>query len=245
MKKYQIGLAAAALAASLATSANAASINSVAAGSVSVVGAPCCQDGQVFTNILLDAAANRSNYLVFNVSSLNTQLGGRDAASATLTINAPAAGFYSSADTTETFTLWDFTGNATALAGYNFSNHPNAAGAEAIRQDLRSGTSYGSAVINKPVGGALPSIQIVLNAEGIAALNDAMDSADTLFVLGGFSDTLVGQQLLFQSSTGGSAIASLDVSPVPLPGAIWLFGTVLLGLGAKQWRKRTAAAAVA
>jgi hypothetical protein len=242
---YQIGLAAAALAASLATSANAASINSVAAGSVSVVGAPCCQDGQVFSNIILDAANNRSNYLVFDVSSLNTQLAGRDAASATLTINGAASGFYSSADSTETFTLWNFTGNRTALAGYNFSNHPNATDAETIRQDLRSGTSYGSAVISKPANGKLPDITITLNAEGIAALNAAMDSADMLFVLGGFSDTLTGSQLLFQSSTGGNAIASLDVSAVPLPGAIWLFGTVLLGLGAKQWRKRTAAAAVA
>ena len=151
MNKYQIGLAAAVLAASFVNNANAATINNVASGSVAVVGADCCRTGQVFSNIILDAANNRSNYLVFDLSSLASQLAGQDARSATLTLTQP--GFYGSADPTETFTLWDFTGDVTALKGYGFTNPPNAADAAAIREDLRSGISYGSTVISQPAGG--------------------------------------------------------------------------------------------
>ena len=61
MNKYQIGLAAAVLAASFVNNANAATINNVASGSVAVVGADCCRTGQVFSNIILDAANNRGN----------------------------------------------------------------------------------------------------------------------------------------------------------------------------------------
>ena len=49
MNKYQIGLAAAVLAASFVNNANAATINNVASGSVAVVGADCCRTGQVFS----------------------------------------------------------------------------------------------------------------------------------------------------------------------------------------------------
>ena len=125
------------MAASFVNNANAATINNVASGSVAVVGADCCRTGQVFSNIILDAANNRSNYLVFDLSSLASQLAGQDARSATLTLTQP--GFYGSADPTETFTLWDFTGDVTALKGYGFTNPPNAADAAAIREDLRSG----------------------------------------------------------------------------------------------------------
>lgn len=236
MNKYLIGVAAAVLAASVFTNANAASVTNTASGSVAVVGAECCPQGQVFNNIILDAAANRSNYVVFDLSPLAAQLAGQDVGSATLTFTAP--GFYSSPDATESLTLWDFTGNLAALKSYSFSNPPSATDAAAIRQDLRSGISYGSTVISKPTSGGLTNISITLNAAAIAALNNTLDSANLLFAIGGFSDTLTGNQLLFQTSGGG---ARLDVDPVPLPGAVWLFGTALLGWGATRWRKRAAA----
>jgi hypothetical protein len=241
VKKYQIGLAAAVLAGSFVNNANAATINNVASGSVAVVGADCCRTGQVFPNIILDAANNRSNYLVFDLSSLSGQLAGQDAASATLTLTQP--GFYSSADPTETFTLWDFTGDITALKGYGFNNPPNEADAAAIREDLRSGISYGSTVISRPASGALSSITIMLDHEAIAAINSTLDSASLLFAIGGFSDTLTGQQLLFQSSVGGSNIARLDVIPVPIP-AVGLPGMVMAlgGMIVFARRRRKAAA---
>ena len=83
--------AAAVLAASFVNNANAATINNVASGSVAVVGADCCRTGQVFSNIILDAANNRSNYLVFDLSSLASQLAGQDARSANLTLLSPAS----------------------------------------------------------------------------------------------------------------------------------------------------------
>lgn len=241
MNKYQIGLAAAVLAASFVNNANAATINNVASGSVAVVGADCCRTGQVFSNIILDAANNRSNYLVFDLSSLASQLAGQDARSATLTLTQP--GFYGSADPTETFTLWDFTGDVTALKGYGFTNPPNAADAVAIREDLRSGISYGSTVISQPAGGPLSSITITLDPMAIAAINSTLDSANLLFAIGGFSDTLTGQQLLFQSSGGGPNIARLDVVPVPI-GGVGLPGMVMAlgGIIALARRRRKAAA---
>ena len=176
MNKYQIGLAAAVLAASFVNNANAATINNVASGSVAVVGADCCRTGQVFSNIILDAANDRSNYLVFDLSSLASQLAGQDARSATLTLTQP--GLYGSADPTETFTLWDFTGDVTALKGYGFTNPPNAADAAAIREDLRSGISYGSTVISQPAGGPLSSITITLDPMAIAAINSTLELSE-------------------------------------------------------------------
>ena len=117
-------------------------------------------------------------------------------------------------------------GDVTALKGYVFSNPPNAADAAAIREDLRSGISYGSTVISRPAGGALSSITIMLDHEAIAAINSTLDSASLLFAIGGFSDTLTGQQLLFQSSAGGPNIARLDVIPTPIP-AVGLPGMVM------------------
>jgi hypothetical protein len=239
VKQYQIWLAAAALAVSFANSANAVTVNNVASGSVAVVGAPCCQTGQVFPNIILDGANNRSSYLIFDVSSL----AGQQVGSATLTLTQP--GFYSSADATETLTLWNFSGNVNALNSYSFQNPPNATDAAAIRDDLRSGTSFGSAVISKPANGALPNITVTLNADGIEALNDALNSPDSRFVLGLFSDTLAGPQVLFQSGGGGPGIAQLDVNPVPLPAALPLFASVLAGGGLIAWRRKRKAAAAA
>jgi hypothetical protein len=241
VNKYQIRFAAAALAASFVNNANAATVNNVASGSVAVIGPACCVNGQVFGNIILDAANNRSNYLVFNLNSLASQLAGQEAGSATLTLTQP--GFYGSADSTETFALWDFTGDVTALNGYGFANPPTAAVAAAIRDDLRSGISYGSTVISRPALGPLSNITIALNSEAIAAINSTLDSASLLFAIGGFSDTLTGQQLLFQSSSGGPNIARLDVAPVPIP-AVGLPGMVMAlgGMIAFARRRRKAAA---
>lgn len=236
MKKYQIGLATIALTAAFSLNANAATVSNLSSGSVAVVGAPCCFTGQIFPNILLDAANNRSNFLVFDLSSLEAQLAGKDVGSATLTITQP--GFYGSADPTETYTLWDYTGSVSALKA-----PLSGADAAAIRDDLRSGISYGSVTIPKPANGALSDIVITLDAAAIAALNIVLDSTNPFFVVGGFSDTLTGNQLLFQTSGGGPNIARIDAAAVPgpivgagLPGLV----TVLGGLIALRRRRMTA-----
>ena len=149
MKKRQLaGLAVAALVATFANSAEASTISNIASGSVAVVGAGG-NTGQVFPNIILDAANNRSDYMVFDLSSLAGQSIGR---TATLTITQP--GFYTSSDASETFTLWNFTGDVNALASYSYpSIQPTGAVAAAMRDDLRSGTSYGSVAISGPSSG--------------------------------------------------------------------------------------------
>jgi hypothetical protein len=202
-------------------------------------GPACCVNGQVFGNIILDAANNRSSYLVFNLNSPASQLAGQEAGSATLTLTQP--GFYGSADATETFALWDFTGDVTALNGYGFASPPTAAVASAVRDDLRSGISYGSTVISHPAFGPLSNITITLNSEAIAAINSTLDSANLLFAIGGFADMLTGQQLLFQTSGGGANTARLDVIPVPGPivGAGIPDLVMVMGFGGlAAWRRR-------
>lgn len=227
MNKLQLGLAAAALAVSCVGATHAASVTNTGAGSVSAV--------NTFPNIILDAANNRSNYFVFDLNSLLGQLGGQSAASATLTITNP--GFYGSTDATETFTLWDFSGDVNALNSYRYPS-PQPADAVAVRDDLRSGISYGSVVISKPESGPLQNVVITLTADAIAAINSTLGLENRLFAIGGFSDTLTGNQLLFQSS-GGAPNATLDVQAVPIPAAAWLFGSAVMGLGALR-RKRAA-----
>lgn len=228
MNKFQLGLVAGALAVGMAGSVSAASIANVASGSVSAV--------NTFNNIILDGSNDRSNYLVFDLGSLVDQLGGLSVASATLTITSP--GFYGSQDGTESFTLWDFGGDANALRNYSYPrNQPTDP--VAVRDDLRSGVSYGSVEISRPETGLLSSVTITLNANAIADINSTLGSAYSLFVLGGFSDTLTAGQVLFQTS-GVAPNAILDVQPVPLPAAAWLLGSGLMGLGIFRRRRLTA-----
>lgn len=226
MNKLKLSLAVAALAVGINGTASAASISNVASGSVSAV--------NTFNNIILDAANNRSNYLVFDLGALVSQLGGQAVGSATLTITSP--GFYGSADDTETYSLWDFTGDVTALKNYKYPS-PQPLNAVAVRDDLRSGISYGNVVISKPASGPMQSVTITLNANAIAGINNSLGLANHLFAIGGFSDTLTGNQVLFQTS-GIAPNATLDVQPVPVPAAAWMFGSAVLGLGALGRKRR-------
>ena len=143
VNRNRIGLAAVAIAACFAGSAGAATVQNTNSGSVSLINSGT--QGQVFPNIIL-SGQDRSNYLVFDLSAVAAQLAGTAAGSATLTISSP--GFYSSADATENYSLWDFSGDMTALRGYGFTTPPSAAAATTLLADLRTASSYGSAVID-------------------------------------------------------------------------------------------------
>jgi hypothetical protein len=231
---HRLGLASAVLAVAFVGSAQAATVQNTKSGSVAVINNGTA--GQVFPNILLSGTDDRSNYLIFDLTTLAGQLAGQSAGSATLTLTSP--GFYSTPDATENYSLWDFSGDVTALQTYGFATPPNATVAAAVRDDLRSGTLYGSTVISKPVSGGLPNLVITLNAAALAAINSTLGAPSKFFVIGGFSDSLTngGLQYLFQSSSGGPGIASLDVQPVPLPAALWLVGSGLMGLGTLRRR---------
>lgn len=241
MNIHRTGLAAAVIAAGFfsVANANAAIVQNTNSGSVAVTNGGTA--GQVFGNILLSGTDDRSNYLVFDLGTLASQLGGLPAGAATLTITSP--GFWGTPDATENFSLWDFTGDVAALRSYGFSNPPSAAAATAIRDDLRSGISYGSAVLSRPASGGMSNVVVTLNADAVAAINSTLGSTYKFFAIGGFSDSLAdgGLQYLFNSSGGGPGIASLDVAPVPVPAALWLLSSGLAGLGALRRRKLAAA----
>lgn len=227
MYRYYVGLVAAALVAGFASNANALSVNSTGIGSVGIVGAPCCQAGQVFTTLQLDSGADRSNYMVFDLSSLASQLGTQDVGSATLTIS----GLFSYSITQAgTYNLYD-SSNAATLAGITGYTNLSLATGTTLRDDLRTGNLYGTATLSP----GETSIVITLTAAAIADINAAIDSSGSkLFAIGGYSSGLQGYN--FNSSY--AAIGTLDVQPVPLPAALPLFATGLAGMGLLGWRRR-------
>jgi hypothetical protein len=242
VNKLKTGLIMAGLA-SVAGHAFAAPVENVASGSVAIVSNGSTP--QVFNNLLLDPDANRSNYLVFDLNQIRAQLGGQQLGSATLTITNP--GTYATGNASETFSLWDFGGDVNALRNYGFSTPPSSvAVATAVRDDLRSGTSYGSTVINNPAPGSLGPISIVLNEAGVAGLNAALGTAAQFFALGGYANiagTGAGHYLFISSNgTGslGAGNARLDVQPVPVPAALWLLGSGVAALGGAIRRRRSA-----
>lgn len=247
MKKLILGLASAVVATGFAGMACAVPVQNVASGSVAALPSG---SGQVFNTLLLNPDANRSNYLVFDLSELAAGLGGLGVASATLTLTNP--GLYQTGNASETYTLWDFSGDVDALRNYTFGAPPSGAAAAAVRDDLRGGTSFGSVVIGNPAPGALGPVSIVLNAAGIAALNGALASSEQYFAIGGYAD-IAGSpfQYLFNASVGsgpnastggGNAMLDVQAATVPAPAAFWLLGGGLLGIGAAR-RRRTASAA--
>lgn len=218
-----------ALTAGTVNNASAASVDSIALGSVAVVGAACCQTGQVFNTLQLDADANRSNYLVFDLASLAGQLGGQNIASATLTIT----GLFSFSITQAgTFNLYDFGGDLNALKNYGFANPPSLATATAVRDDLRQGDLYGTVSLTP----GATSIVVTLSAEAIADLNNTVDGAGSkLFAIGGFSPTLTSG---YNFNSSYAAVGHLDVTPTPVPAALPLFVSGIAALGAFGLRNR-------
>lgn len=99
------------------------------------------------------------NFFVLNIPNITDEIVG-----ATLSIQNPAGGGYTSPDATETWELYDVTTPiATLTAG--------GAGLVAIFDDLGGGTTYGSASVSAASDGKY--VNVVLNASAIAALNAA------------------------------------------------------------------------
>ena len=81
-------------------------------------------------------------------------------------------------------------------------------------------------------GGVIGSVE---DAASIAITNQTTQTTvSNLFALSGTSDNLI--------DLGASGFQNIELSPVPLPAAAWLFGTALLGFaGAKRARRRVRA----
>jgi hypothetical protein len=233
VKKFKLGLVAAAMAAGFAGAANA-SVDNIAGGRLFY---NANTSDSYLTPGLNLAGATTANYVIFSVADLADSLGGVVAAGATLTFNGP--GTLSTVN--QDFSLWSFEGDSSLLlnesqlaAANNGAAYRDAvitANAPAWLSDLQSGTSYGSAALT---GGFAFSMD--LNLDGVAAINAAMSAGDEYFVIGGFAPELYA----FLGTPGGLGAASLDLAPVPVPAAVWLLGSALAGLGMLRRRNQTA-----
>jgi hypothetical protein len=180
------------------------------------------------------------NWLIFDL----TFLLGRTVTSANLTVFGNNSGNYESPDPSETYVLYDYSGDKAQLV--------LGTGGVAAFTDLGNGTSYGQATVSGPAG---PMGQISIDLSS-AALNDIMAAGASLtdprFVIGGallslsrpafpqneLLFSLSGQNLLFPI-----ARLTLEVaSPVPLPGALPLFASALGLAGLLGYRRKRRAA---
>ena len=185
-----------------------------------------------------NTGATYNNWLAFNLAAF----AGQAITSATLTFYG-GNGTYGGTDPSETLGLFNYAGSINALVG-DQQFRPD------IYNDLGTGASYGTKTISS---GPLQQFSVTLTAEAITALNAAANNpSDQRFVIGG---SLLSVAAIHDSSnyyTDGAlfvangptpalehaAFLSLEVSPVPLPGALVLFGSGLGGLAMLGYAKR-------
>jgi hypothetical protein len=178
------------------------------------------------------------NWLIFDLVLLSPQfLAGQTVTSANLTFFGNNSGNYESPDPSETYVLYDYTGDKLQLV--------LGTGGVAAFADLGSGASYGQTTVSGPAG-PMGEISIDLLP---AALNDIMAAGanlDQRFVIGGallsLSRPTTQNELLFSfSGLNGPLAAQLTLelaSPVPLPGALPLFVSALGLAGVFSYRRK-------
>jgi hypothetical protein len=180
--------------------------------------------------------ATYRNWLAFDLSALT----GKKVASATL-IFYGNNGVYASPKQSETLGLFAYGGSINSL----LAGHTGVG----IYNDLGTGADYGSTAVSQGYG----QISISLTAAAISALNAALnDPNDQRFVIGGALTSIAlihdgsnwysdGQLFRINGPTPAldqAAFLNLNVSEVPLPAALPLFASALIGGGVIAWRKR-------
>ncbi len=156
------------------------------------------------------------NWFVFDLSAIGA------VSSATLrayNIASPPGtepGFISS-DASETWSLFDIVTNINSLM--------DGTGGLSAFNDLAAGTGYGSQNVSTADNGAY--VEVTLNASALAAISSAAGN----FGIGGALTTLggSGDEKLFWYSHEDPRV-ELVVNTIPVPAAVWLFGSGLLGL---------------
>ena len=126
---------------------------------------------------------------------------------------------YLSTDLTETYSLFDVSTDIGTLTG--------GTGGVAAFNDLGSGVGYGSYIASAADNGTF--IEIILNSAAISALN----AANGDIALGGALTTLgsIGEEHLFSFSQDNPSVELVvSTSTIPIPAALWLFGSGLVGL---------------
>ncbi len=180
---------------------------------------------------------NQNNYTLYDLSAFS----GMEVISASVKYYQNGSGkYWYGADTLALYdisTSIDLVDNAYNVSSSFTTTYPNITG-QSIYNDLQSGVVLGStSVIN-----TYPSAQwinIVFNSAGLADINTYIGS---LYGIGGTCTTCLANStgqgnddyLLGFSSEDGQAILTLELqalpAAVPVPAAIWLFGSGLLGL---------------
>ncbi|HYE63971.1 MAG TPA: Calx-beta domain-containing protein, partial [Pyrinomonadaceae bacterium] len=129
------------------------------------------------------------NFFVFDLSNVKGTV-----RNATLRVLNPDLG-YRSLDSSETYTIYDVSTAVSVL-------RTPATGRTDIFDDLGSGTTFGSVVIDKPASGASVIVSASLNGAALAALN----SDRSLFALGGALTTVAGPNEFVFAGTGNLVI---------------------------------------
>lgn len=159
---------------------------------------------------------------------------GQTAVSAQLVI--PANGYYYSSSGGSTYEVFDYIGSipnlldgTAGIAGFN---------------DLRSGNSYGQTTISGvSTTDPMPEVAVTLNAAALADINALLAGSAFDFAIGGACTSCTVGSVLWSSSEGvnaGQLILEFGTpSAVPLPGALPLFASGLVGgFGYLRWRSR-------
>lgn len=175
------------------------------------------------------------NYFMFNISPLAGQI----VSSASLRVYNPSGGIFF-VNPTETYQLYDVT---TQLDTVRFATNSTF-----IWNDLGNGDQYGSVALSSADNNSW--VEITLNANAINAINNPIGelflsatNPSPTFALGG----------ILAGGNGGFAFKNLHAGPfsiyktelivetvdtvVPIPAALWLFGSGLLGLIGMARRK--------
>lgn len=174
-----------------------------------------------------DSIQATRNYHLFSIPNLAP---GEVITGAELRITHPSNS-YDSPDATETVTLYDV-----STAGSVLRNPDDTQALTVLADifdDLGGGTVYGSFEGSLSDNGTVESI--LLNADALSALNLAAGSewgiGGAITTNGGTTAFGVAERVL--RGTGASTAATelvLTTAVVPVPAAVWLFGSGLLGL---------------
>ena len=165
------------------------------------------------------------NWFSFDLNSI-TLSAGETISSASLSVSK---GTYISSDSQEVWSLSSIENTVTELMTFH---PPGSTTGINIFADLADGSSYGSATITNSIA---PLSTISVNLTGANALTDINASLGGQFAIGGYLSSLdnVSDEVLF-SGTGGTnflnTVLTIETTVVPVPAAVWLFGSGLIGL---------------
>ena len=173
---------------------------------------------------LTGVRSERNSFFVFDLTAIE------EVESASLRLFLPTNG-YNSADSDETFSLFDFSGDLTDLV--------DGTGGIAAFDDLGDGLNLGSIDIESANENSF--IDIELNADGIAFLNTQVGN---FAALGGALTSLdaavgaTGNEFVFGETDAGSSVPGpqLLLVAVPEPSSIALIGLAFAAISSRRRR---------